>query len=81
MRYITRSEPQLSRSSPRGTTGFAVHLTVEFMYTLYLLQVSGESYHRPLRSLLLLCLCDVFRALINSPVCLILRECSGPRSV
>ena len=28
----------------------------------------GESYHRQLRSLLL-CLCDAFRALINSLVC------------
>ena len=39
----------------------------------------GESYCRQLRSLLLY-LCDVFRALINSLV-LVLHERSGPRSV
>ena len=31
-------------------------------------RMPGESYRGPLRSLLL-CLCDVFRSLINSPVC------------
>ena len=40
---------------------------VEFMY-LSFTRVPGESYRRRLRSLLL-CLCDVFRALINSLVC------------
>ena len=40
---------------------------VEFS-TLYLLtRMPGESYRRRIRSLL--CLCDVFRALINSLVC------------
>ena len=40
---------------------------VEFMYLLFT-SMPGESYRRRLRSLLL-CLCDVFRALINSLVC------------
>ena len=35
---------------------------------LFMYRVPGESYRRKLRSLLL-CLCDVFRALINSLVC------------
>ena len=39
----------------------------------------GESCLRRLR-LLLLCLCDVFRAVINSLACWLF-ECSGPRSV
>ena len=37
------------------------------MYLVFT-RMPGESYHRRLRSLLL-CLCDVFRALINSLVC------------
>ena len=40
---------------------------VEFIYTLYL-HACQVSYHGRLRSLLL-CLCDVFQALINSLVC------------
>ena len=40
----------------------------------------GESYRRCLRSLLL-CLCDVFRELINSLCSLIVHKWSGPRSV
>ena len=44
-------------------------------------RMPGESYCRPLRSLLL-CLCDVFRALIISlPPVLILHDRFGPRSV
>ena len=43
-----------------------VHL-VEFMYLAFT-RMPGQSYRRQLRSLLL-CLCDVFRALINSLVC------------
>ena len=43
---------------------------VEFMYLVFT-RMPGESYRRRLRSLLL-CLCDVFRALINSPCVLIL---------
>ena len=39
---------------------------VEFMYLVFT-RMSGESYRRRLRSLLL-CLCDVFLALINSLV-------------
>ena len=39
---------------------------VEFMYLVFT-HVPGESYRRRLRSLLL-CLCDDFRALINSLV-------------
>ena len=40
---------------------------VEFMYLVFT-RMPGESHRRRLRSLLL-CLCDVFRALINSLVC------------
>ena len=40
---------------------------VEFTYLVFT-RMPGESYRRRLRSLLL-CLRDVFRALINSPVC------------
>ena len=39
---------------------------VEFIYLVFT-RMSGESYRRRFRSLL--CLCDVFRALINSLVC------------
>ena len=40
---------------------------VEFMYLVFT-RMPGESYCRRLRSLLL-CLCDVFRMLINSLIC------------
>ena len=40
---------------------------VEFTYLIFT-RMPGKSYRRRLRSLLL-CLCDVFRALINSLVC------------
>ena len=40
---------------------------VEHMYFVFT-RVSSESYRRRLGSLLL-CLCDIFRALINSLVC------------
>ena len=40
---------------------------VEFTYLVFT-RMSGESYRRRLRSLLL-CLCYVFRALVNSLVC------------
>ena len=40
---------------------------VEFMYLVFT-RMPGDSYRRRLRSLLW-CLCDVFRALINSLVC------------
>ena len=40
---------------------------VEFMYLVFI-WMPGESYRRPLRSLLL-CLYDVLQALINSLVC------------
>ena len=40
---------------------------VEFMYLVFT-RMPGESYRRRLGSLFL-CLCDVFRALINSLVC------------
>ena len=40
---------------------------VEFVYSVFTC-IPGESYHMWLRSLLL-CLCDVFQALINSLVC------------
>ena len=45
---------------------------VEFMYLVFT-RMLGESYPRRLRSVLL-CLCDVFRALINSLVCCFLTE-------
>ena len=48
-------------------TGFEDEPLGEFMY-LVLTGMPGESYRRRLRSLLLF-LCDVFRALINSLVC------------
>ena len=51
---------------------------VEFMYLVFT-RMPSESYRRQLRSLLLY-LCYVFGALINSLV-LILHERSGPRSV
>ena len=40
---------------------------VEFMYLVFT-RILGESYRRRLTSLLM-CLCDVFRALINFIVC------------
>ena len=40
---------------------------MEFMYLVFT-RMPGESYRRRVMSLLL-CLCDVFRALINSLVC------------
>ena len=40
---------------------------VDFVYLVFA-RMPGESYRRQLGSLLL-CLCDVFRALINSLVC------------
>ena len=40
---------------------------VEFIYLVFT-HMPGESYYRRLRSLWL-CLCNVFRALINSLVC------------
>ena len=40
---------------------------VEFMYLVFT-RMPGENYRRQFRSLLL-CLCCVFRALINSLVC------------
>ena len=42
-------------------------LLVEYMYLVFT-RMPGESYRRRLGSLLL-CFCDVFRALINSLVC------------
>ena len=41
---------------------------VEFMYLVFI-HMPGKSYHRRLGSLLL-CLCEVFQALINSLMCL-----------
>ena len=41
---------------------------VEFMYLVFT-RMPGECYRRRLRSFLLLCLCDVFRALIISLAC------------
>ena len=42
---------------------------VEFMYLVFI-HMPGESYYRRLRSLLL-CLCEVFQALINSLMCFV----------
>ena len=50
-----------------GMKAFEDIPSVEFMYLVFI-RVQGESYRRRLGSLLL-CLCDVFRALINSLVC------------
>ena len=47
---------------------------VQFMYLVFT-RMTGETYRMRLRSLLL-CLCDVFRALINSLVC---RFCTSAR--
>ena len=44
-----------------------INVLVQFMYLVFT-PMPGESYRRQLGSLLL-CLCDVFRALINSLVC------------
>ena len=44
---------------------------VEFLYLVFT-RMPGDSYRRRLRSLL--CLCDVFGALINSPMCSPLSE-------
>ena len=43
------------------------NLGQQFIYLVFT-RMPGESYRRRLRSLLL-CLCDVFRALMNSLVC------------
>ena len=51
---------------PLGDLLFQDVALVEFMYLLFT-HVSGESYRRRLRALL--CLSDVFRALINSLAC------------
>ena len=47
---------------------------VEFMYLVFT-RMPGESYRR--RSRFLLCLCDVFRALINSLVCCLYASALG----
>ena len=48
----------------RFTWTGSVRLRLQFAFT----RMPGESYRRRL-GVLLLCLCDVFRVLINSPVC------------
>ena len=48
---------------------------VEFMYLVFT-RMPGESYRRRLGSLLL-CVCDVFRALINSSVCVFCTSALG----
>ena len=50
-----------------GDSGLCHVPLAEFMYLVFT-RTPGESYRRRLRSLLL-CLCEVFRALINSLVC------------
>ena len=52
---------------PPGASFFEAVPLVEFMYFIFT-RMPGESYRRRLRSLLLY-LCYVFRALINSRVC------------
>ena len=52
---------------------------MDFMYLIFT-GMLRESYRKRLRSLLL-CLCDVFRAIITSLCVLILHELSGPCSV
>ena len=54
-------------NSIRGKSSEDVPL-VELMYLVFT-HMPSESYCRQLRTLLL-CLCDVFQALINSPECL-----------
>ena len=62
-----------------GCTSVGIHVQnyvlwdvplLEFMYLVFA-RMSGESYSRGLKSLLL-CLCDMFRGLINSFVCCLL---------
>ena len=63
-RYINSTSVCTTRyiNSTSGTD-----IPMGFMYLVFT-RMPGESYRRRLRSLLL-CLCDVFRALINSLVC------------
>ena len=46
---------------------YVLNPLLEFMYLVFT-RMPGESYSRRLRSLWL-CLCDVFRAMVNSLVC------------
>ena len=52
---------------PLGVILFEDVPQVEFMYLVFT-RMPGENYRRRLKSLLF-CLYDVFRALINPPVC------------
>ena len=63
-KYINSTSLRTTRyiNSTSGTD-----VPMEFMYFVFT-RMPGESYRRWLRSLLL-CLCDVFRALMNSLVC------------
>ena len=67
-RYITPPEvhPQKKKKKKKGGGG-DVAILVEFMYVVFT-RMPGESYRRRLGSLLLY-LCYVFRALINSLAC------------
>ena len=70
-----RVHPQIHRYSEgtssdtqilRGTEDVPL---VEFMYLVFTRMTINESYGRRRLGSLLLCLCDVFRALMNSLVC------------
>ena len=43
---------------------------IPLMEFMYLIQMLGDSYRRQLGSSFFICLCDFFRALINSLVCI-----------
>ena len=64
--YTRKKEKEKQRSSTETGVLFSdgCHL-MEFMYLVFTRGVPVESYHRRLR-FFLMCLCDFFRALINS---------------
>ena len=59
------------RTSSKKEASFSEDIPlVEFMHLVIVFtRMPGESYLRRLGSLLSVCLCGVFRALINSPAC------------
>ena len=64
--HVSHAEPGIDQNIAMHATPLEPDL-VEFTYLVFT-RMSGESYRRRLRSVLL-CLCDVFRALINSFAC------------
>ena len=71
IRNLKQNEAHSARAEPthKGVISSRKdnYILVEFMYLVFT-RMPGQSYRRRLRSLLL-CLCYVFRALINSLVC------------